>query len=173
MASEANTDSVLHTGTHIMVAGLSFQVASLLLFIGLCTDFALAARRSNTPPKAITRTMKFKAFLIALALATIAVFIRSSFRVAELSAGFHGPLDNQEVTYMILEGLMIISASLLLTALHPGWCFGGEWDGANFALRKRKVGVKGSDKTEVNDNREKGVVEEKVTPASGETESEN
>jgi len=166
MASEANTDSVLHTGTHIMIAGLSFQVASLLLFISLCTDFALAARRSNTVPKDITRTMKFRAFLVALTVATLAVFIRSVFRVAELSDGFHGPLDNEEVTYMILEGLMIITASLLLTSFHPGRCFDGEWDGANFTLRKKKVAVAGSEETEMGNRGEKGVVGDTVTPSS-------
>jgi hypothetical protein len=168
MASEANTQAILHTGTHIMVAGLSFQVASLLLFIVLCIDFALAAKRSDIAPKTVTTTTKFKAFLIALTVATIAVFIRSIFRVAELSKGFHGPLDNQEITYMILEGLMIVSASIALTAFHPGWCFGGEWDSANFQLRKR--GKKGtSEEAEPsNRNEEKGVVEESVTPLSGE-----
>ncbi|KUJ21592.1 RTA1-domain-containing protein [Mollisia scopiformis] len=148
MASTSNSQSSLHTGEHIMVAGLSFQVASLLLFIGLCTDFAFAVRRagiSNSANK-IYNIFLFKAFLFALVIATIGIFIRSVFRVAELSKGFHGPLDNQEGTYMVLEGMMIIIASLSLTVFHPGLCFQGQWHAATFKVmgRKKDVGDKGA-----------------------------
>lgn len=70
---------------------------------------------------------------LALALATICIFVRSVFRVAELSAGFGGKLANDEVTYMILEGAMIVIASVTLTIMHPGIGFGkvaweeGDW----------------------------------------------
>jgi hypothetical protein len=139
MASTATKDSGVHTGTHIMIAGLSFQVASLLLFIGLCMDFAFAVRRSrSTSANSISQTWKFKCFLCALAIATIGIFVRSVFRVAELSNGFHGPLDNQEATYMVLEGVMILAASAALTLFHPGVCFQGQWDGADFKLTKRR-----------------------------------
>ena len=60
-------------------------------------------------------------------VATIAVFIRSCFRVAELSEGFDGKLANQEVTFMILEGAMVAIASIALTIAHPGMIFGAFW----------------------------------------------
>ncbi|KAF8846726.1 RTA1-domain-containing protein [Acephala macrosclerotiorum] len=142
MASTANTQKGVHTGTHIMIAGLSFQVTSLLLFIGLCIDFAIAVRRSRSTLSAnsVSQTWLFKSFLCALAIATIGIFVRSVFRVAELSKGFHGPLDNQEATYMVLEGMMILMACIALTLFHPGVCFQGQWDSADFHLtKKRKV----------------------------------
>ncbi len=149
MASTANTKSSLDTGTHIMVAGLSFQVASLILFIGLCVDFAMAVRKAgidNSVSK-VCRTKLFISFLWALGLATIAIFISSVFRVAELSKGFHGPLDNQEGTYMVLEGVMILIASISLTTFHPGVCFQGHWDSANFRLAGKGKTVVGDDAT--------------------------
>lgn len=51
-------------------------------------------------------------------------FTRSVFRVAELSGGFSGHLANDQVSYMILEGAMIIIASLVLTIMHPEIGFG-------------------------------------------------
>jgi hypothetical protein len=48
--------------------------------------------------------------------------------VAELREGFDGPLANDEVTFMILEGAMMVIATLCLTVSHPGYCFGGYWD---------------------------------------------
>ena len=76
---------------------------------------------------------------IALGLATTCILIRSSFRVAELSQGFHGALANQQVTFMVLEGAMIIIAVCALTAYHPGVAFNGAWAKANFHLRSSKV----------------------------------
>ncbi len=65
--------------------------------------------------------------VVALALASLTIFIRSCFRVAELQGGFGGKLANQEVTFMILEGGMICIASISLTVLHPGLVFGRYW----------------------------------------------
>lgn len=64
---------------------------------------------------------------IGLALATITIFVRSVFRVAELKGGFHSSLANNQVLFMILEGAMIGIATLCLTVFHPGICFGGQW----------------------------------------------
>lgn len=75
---------------------------------------------------------------LAVGAATLFIFIRSCFRVAELQQGFDGALANQQVTFMILEGAMIILAVTLLTILHPAVAFQGEWHKANFAIRKSK-----------------------------------
>jgi len=39
--------------------------------------------------------------MLGLALATLTIFVRSVFRIAELSQGFLGPLANNEVTFMV------------------------------------------------------------------------
>lgn len=64
---------------------------------------------------------------VGLSLATVTIFIRSVFRVAELKGGFHSRLANDEVDFMVLEGAMIVLATLALTVLHPGFCFDGLW----------------------------------------------
>jgi len=68
----------------------------------------------------------FKGFLCALGTATIAIFISSVFRLAELSKGFYWPLDDQVGTYMVLEGVMIWLAGISLTVFHPGVSFRGK-----------------------------------------------
>lgn len=60
---------------------------------------------------------------IGLTLATVCVFARSVFRAAELSGGFTGHLANNEVSFMILDGAMIMIACGSFTLLHPGYCF--------------------------------------------------
>lgn len=59
--------------------------------------------------------------------ATVLILVRSSYRVAELSGGFGGNLANEEVPFMILEGAMIVLATLCLTVFHPGRCLGDQW----------------------------------------------
>lgn len=74
---------------------------------------------------------------LGLTVATLAIFVRSIFRVAELREGFDGPLANDEVMFMILEGAMMVIATLCLTVLHPGYCFGGYWDQTSWKSVKR------------------------------------
>jgi len=64
--------------------------------------------------------------------------IRSSFRLAELQEGFSGPLANDELLFMILEGPMIIAAVVVLTMWHPGLVFGADmWKSTSFRYAQR------------------------------------
>ncbi len=69
---------------------------------------------------------------LGLGLAVLTIFIRSVFRVAELSGGFNGKLFNEQIPFMILEGPMIIIACTAMSALHPGIAFQGSWHEADF-----------------------------------------
>ncbi|KAI9876974.1 MAG: hypothetical protein M1830_005130 [Pleopsidium flavum] len=142
LASAADTQSSLQIGVDVMLAGLGTQVVSLSLFIALCGEFAWRVSHNKhdlEPAYAELRASKvWKFFLIGLGISTITIFIRSCFRVAELSQGFQGKLANQQVTFMILEGAMIVIASIALTIPHPGVAFKGTWAAANFHLRGRK-----------------------------------
>ena len=161
IASTGKTSSTKHAGINIMIAGLSFQVFSLLLFMMLCADYAWNIRKRNSElaPRSLElrNSFKFKAFQLcqfpllsqssgltlttqtALAVATLTIFVRSVYRVAELSQGFDGALANQEVSFMILEGVMILIAVLALTIFHPGVAFAGHWADANFKLKGRNT----------------------------------
>jgi len=55
--------------------------------------------------------------------------------VAELSEGFGGKLANQEITFMVLEGAMIVIACISLTVAHPGVAFHGRWKDATLSSR--------------------------------------
>lgn len=78
------------------------------------------------------------AFLICQGLATICIYIRSIFRVAELSGGFNGSLANNEVTFMVLEGAMISIAAIALSTFgHAGIGFQGQWSQLDYAIFSR------------------------------------
>jgi hypothetical protein len=72
-------------------------------------------------------------------IATILIFVRSVYRVAELQGGFDGRIANNQTVFMIFEGPMIILATFALTVCHPGYAFAGQWHAAAWSLRGRKV----------------------------------
>lgn len=131
-SAASHSDKSPDVGDHIMVAGLAFQVATLFIFIILCADFALRTSKrmrqmgdaATDPAHAKLRaSWTFRGFLCALALATLCIFIRSIYRVAELSEGWEGALIKNQKLFIELEGVMVIVAVLSLNAFHPGLCF--------------------------------------------------
>lgn len=102
----------VQTGTNVMIAGLAFQVFTILVFMILCAEYAWRVRQrvksggQLDPVHAKLRTSKrFIGFLIALALSTICIQIRSIFRVIEMAAGWDGPLMANETLFFVLEGV--------------------------------------------------------------------
>jgi len=143
MTSSAKTYSAQQTGINIMLAGLSAQVISLFIFSVMALEYAFRLYRNplswDTRHAALYQSRLFRTFLIGLAVATLTIFTRSTFRVAELSGGFHGSLANNQVSFMILEGAMVTIACSCLTLLHPGISFQGHWSDVNFRFRVGKA----------------------------------
>ena len=65
--------------------------------------------------------------LLGLFVATVLIFVRCVYRVAELWEGFGGRLANHEASFMVFEGPMVILAVASLTWFHPGRVFGDLW----------------------------------------------
>ncbi|KAL8657975.1 MAG: hypothetical protein Q9226_001385 [Calogaya cf. arnoldii] len=157
-ASHSNKNP--ETGNYIMLAGLAFQVFTLLVFMLLCTDFAIrTVIRTNRMGESaldlihatLRHSMEFRIFLIALTISTICIFIRSVFRVVELGEGWDGALIKNQTLFIVLEGAMVVIAVLVLNAFHPGLCFRegyvkkakveGHSGGRRFWQRKRREEV--------------------------------
>lgn len=143
IAATADTPDVADKGVNIMIAGLVFQVASLILFLILWGEFALRARAAPADKieqrfSDVRSSFRFKALISCAGLwsATILIFIRSIYRVIELHAGFGSEFANNEPAFMVFEGPMIILATGLLSIFHPGFAFGGKWEAANWSIRK-------------------------------------
>jgi hypothetical protein len=162
LAATADDQSGSDTGRGIMIAGLVSQLISIMVFMGLWLEFTwrlhnVRDSNKNVQFVELRATRQFKLFTygkchgtalavthctdrsIAVWTAIILIFIRSVYRIAELQEGFHGPIANNEVLFMILDGPMIILAVLSLTIIHPGIGFRGQWGAASWSLRSRKA----------------------------------
>lgn len=111
----------------IAIAGLSFQVITLCLFIALAIDFAV--RFTHGRKRLARETMlprNFTVFVSLLSLAIFLILVRCGYRIAELKGGYTGPkssLIRNQGLFIALEGVMIIVAALFLTIGHPGPVF--------------------------------------------------
>ncbi|KAL4744120.1 RTA1-domain-containing protein [Aspergillus similis] len=156
----SSSSSTVQAGINIMIAGLASQVASLTLYLVICLDLAwriyrLPLKSERLEPTAtdssqdpvvnrvvlnpdsadIRASKTWVAFLVFQGLATLCIYIRSVFRVAELSGGFNSHLANDEVAFMVLEGAMISIAAIALSAWgHPGIGFQGRWSDLNYPM---------------------------------------
>lgn len=145
-----------------MVAGLAFQVFTLLIFMILCLDFAIRTRRRYTSmgqdafdqnPLFITLrgSWRFKGFIIALTLATICIFWRSVYRVAELGEGWTGNLIRRQWLFVGFEGVMVVVACFALNLFNPAFAFkeamtglGGLGSKKRMARQQKATGTSGS-----------------------------
>ncbi|KAI5461861.1 RTA1 like protein-domain-containing protein [Mariannaea sp. PMI_226] len=110
IAATAGDHSESETGRAIMVVGAVFQDACFVELRG---------------------TKKFTWFQCALGAAVVLIFIRSQ--------GFGGPIANNEVSFMILEGPMNFLAVLVMTVLHPGIAFGGKWSSVVWPVKPSRT----------------------------------
>ena len=142
-SSSNNNPTQSQAGINVMIAGLAWQVVSLTIFAGFCADLAWGVRKGRGPVPArfanLRESRKFRLFMWMLGFATLLIYIRSIYRVAELSAGFHSDLANNEVAFMVLDGALISLASIILTVLQPGVVFKADWTAANFSVGRSKI----------------------------------
>ncbi len=135
----ANNNEDTAPGNNTLIAGLAFQVATMLAFIILAVDFAfrtwrrtarLGSDQALDPKHAVLRSSwKFKGFLVALSLSTLFIFIRSVYRVAELSEGWDGELIRTQSYFIVLESITVVLAVLVLNAFNPAVCFREGYEG--------------------------------------------
>ncbi|KAK9333454.1 RTA1 like protein-domain-containing protein [Lipomyces starkeyi] len=149
----------VNTGTHIMVAGLAFQVFATAVFMLCWLDFYWTRRNRRAlrltsyvaefqendtaanvdgPEKFahIRNAKKTKLFLFALGVSITFVFIRSIYRVAELSLGWTGYLMTQEGYFLVLDCLMVAIAIWIMVPFYPGYFLGNIHISAEHAIAK-------------------------------------
>lgn len=101
--------SLRNTGTDLMIAGIIFQVVTLVGFAILVLQYALATRSKwgnvSEDAKALFQRTKFKCFLGAITLAFLTVFTRCIYRIAEMVRGWANPIMRDEAGFIGLEGL--------------------------------------------------------------------
>jgi hypothetical protein len=106
------------TGTHIMVAGIVFQLFAVLVFSFLFSWVITKTLRCHEPA---LQQRKVQALLAAVSLSVICVIARSIYRTVELSQGWTGYLITHEDYFTVLDGTMMIIAVGIFNFCQPKW----------------------------------------------------
>ena len=120
MSSTSNGGS--SAGVDIALAGLGFQVATLVIFAAVTADYLF---RSRSVWKAVQFPTKFYVFCGFLTAATVLILTRCCYRVYELSEGYsrHSEALRDQPLFIALEGVMVVAAAWCLVVAHPGPVF--------------------------------------------------
>lgn len=152
-------------GTHVMVAGLAFQVFSMSFYIFLYLHFfhkigylqkskyQQFKPHFNPKYKHLRERKLFYYFPIAVFCAVIFVYVRCIYRVVELAEGWSGFLITHEVYFMILDALMMALSMLFLLIFHPGYILDG---------RNESIPVKGMKNYDQDEEKDESIEKENI-----------
>ncbi|MCJ1475745.1 hypothetical protein MMC13_004409 [Lambiella insularis] len=98
----------------VLLAGLAFQVFTFLIFLILFATFLWRAK------KMLSKRSDMRVFLIVVVVATLLVYLRTCFRLAETSQNTFGYLSSHEAFFGCLEFAPVVAALLLFNVWHPG-----------------------------------------------------
>ncbi|KAJ5884668.1 hypothetical protein N7495_009178 [Penicillium taxi] len=127
-AANDSTPDLLKAGDDIIIVGIAFQVATMLVCGGFGLKFFFnVAKHGNgvTGEKNEGRVdsispSRMRLVVAAEAFTYLTVLIRCIYRIPEMSGGWGGPLMQKEDEFLVLDGMMIAFAVLAMTVCHPG-----------------------------------------------------
>ncbi|KAK7755500.1 hypothetical protein SLS62_002432 [Diatrype stigma] len=129
-ASDTGSADMLHAGNDIIIAGIAFQVATMLACGLLAAEFIvkLVRHRRASNIRAVSAQeksgdVKAQTFQFAVMFAYLLILIRCIYRIPEMAGGWGNPRMRNEQDFLILDGLMIVLASAALTLFHPGFFY--------------------------------------------------
>lgn len=118
---------MVNAGNATMMVGLSSQVVTLAIFGIMATDVFFRIRRHRgqfaESAEVLRSSKQFKGFLIAVVVSYVAIFIRCVYRIAEMAGGWSNPIMQDQIAFIILDGVMCVIATVALNVFHPGFLF--------------------------------------------------
>ncbi|GKT41099.1 sphingoid long-chain base transporter RSB1 [Colletotrichum spaethianum] len=120
------------TANNILLGGLAYQVFSIGCFVMTTSIFLFKARHAIKEHSLTT-------FIAAFATATLLVYLRTCFRLAETAEGLGGKLYSNETFFGVLEFAPVVLAVILLSVWHPGRCVARKASGGIGDVEKSRV----------------------------------
>ena len=117
MAASAATGASAKSrrGTNIMVGGIDFQLAGLIVFLVFFVIFLKRVSNAN-----IIMSKKVKALIAATTISCVFILIRSIYRTVELLQGWSGYLIAHEPYFIVFDACTMLIAGGIFNFVHPG-----------------------------------------------------
>jgi hypothetical protein len=128
LASAEAEDGDPSTGGNIMLGGIAFQLFTITAYV-ICAAGFLFRFTKNLPLRAVSlrekqarvgMPVKIKVMVGAMSFSSVLLFIRSVYRLIELSDGWTGRIIRTELYFDVLDGTMIVLAIYTINFIHPG-----------------------------------------------------
>ncbi|KAJ5483058.1 hypothetical protein N7539_006504 [Penicillium diatomitis] len=128
-AAGKNNAFLLKVGDDIIIAGIAFQVATMVICGLLGANFfwnlyrsgnGLSGEKTYEDPSPSVSPSRIKLVIIAEVFAYLTVLIRCIYRIPEMAGGWGSPLMQKENEFLVLDGMMIALACTAFTLVHPG-----------------------------------------------------
>lgn len=116
IAAGADTVSSNKAGTHLMLAGIVFQLVVMVVFSLLFIDYFWRARKAGLWAKT---TRQFQMAVYGIAAASVFIIIRGAYRTAELEQGWNGYLISHEGYFLGLDAVPMVLCLISLAIAHP------------------------------------------------------
>ncbi|KAJ5971569.1 uncharacterized protein N7479_001487 [Penicillium vulpinum] len=120
---------MLKAGDNIIIAGIAFQIATMIVCAFFAAVFFWRVYKSGdgfTGEKNLDTgdsafVAKWMPFVIGTEIfAYVTVLIRCIYRLPEMAGGWGNPLMQKENEFLLLDGMMVALACLAFTIFHPG-----------------------------------------------------
>jgi hypothetical protein len=105
-------------GTRIMVAGILFQLAAIIVFVSLFVWVIMKGLKSRGE---VLAERKVQLVIAATCISVLSLVIRAIYRTIELLQGWEGYLITTEAYFLALDGAMMVLAVAVFNIARPGW----------------------------------------------------
>jgi hypothetical protein len=105
-------------GTRIMVAGILFQLAAIIVFSSLFSWVIIQGLKSRGE---VLQRLKVRLVIGATCLSVTVLVIRAIYRTIELLQGWTGYLITTERYFWALDGAMMVICVVVFNFARPGW----------------------------------------------------
>ncbi|KAL8998120.1 MAG: hypothetical protein Q9169_002741 [Polycauliona sp. 2 TL-2023] len=125
-ALSSTSEGGSNAAVDVSIAGLSFQVVVIVVFIALTLEYIWRYRKGQkVTPRTTPLSKGFKIFSWFMTISITFILVRCIYRIDELSEGYEGDLIHNEGLFIALEGVMVLIAAYTLIIAHPGPVFAG------------------------------------------------
>ncbi|KIK54936.1 hypothetical protein GYMLUDRAFT_76833 [Collybiopsis luxurians FD-317 M1] len=125
IASGTVNQDVVNLGSHVMLAGIVFQLVVMICFMMLAMEFFY--RYSSDLPirkarivKPVIISNRMEVLVYAGMFNTICLFIRAIYRTVELADGFDGEVIRTQWLFNFFDATMVVLAMFTYNFAHPG-----------------------------------------------------
>ncbi|TFK46776.1 RTA1 like protein, partial [Heliocybe sulcata] len=134
-AASGTTENSINLGSHLLLAGIAFQLGAMSIFMILATEFLLRYYLDRPMGRVATAKLdsgvtfsargrddwRMSLIIISIVLSTLFIVVRAVYRTVELANGWKGQIIRVQSYFDGMDGAMVVLAALTLNVLHPGF----------------------------------------------------